>query len=146
MWSLLCQSQPICRMIWWKGFTWQWYECWSEYQLDEYGCGLLPWHDQHNSVLFLIFFFGTCTWSRSMTHVNGALATFWGPVLSIGWIIARPQLKFISLGLLNRLSNYYDYDDENGQQNQYTTNSHGHHCTVTHIWTLVWQRFALFLF
>lgn len=95
---------------------------------------------------FLIFFFfGTHTLCRS-THVNGALATFWRPVLSIVWKYVRPQLQFISLGLFDRLSHYYDDDDEHGQQNQYTTNSYGNHCTVTHICDLMWQRRGLFLF
>lgn len=62
---------------------------------------------------FMIFFIGTHTLFPS-THVNGALATFWRPVLSISWIIARPQLKFISLGF-HRFSNYYNYYNEYGQ-------------------------------
>lgn len=90
---------------------------------------------------FLIFSLGNSTLFR-LTYVNGALATFWRPVLSIGWIITRPQLKFISLGLFNRLTNHYYNNDKYGQQNEYTTYSHGYHRTVTHIWNLLWRRFC----
>lgn len=91
--------------------------------------------------IFFFFFFGTSAFFR-LTHVNGALATFWRPVLSISWIITGPQLKFISLRLFNRLTNHYYYDNKYGQQNQYTTNSHGHHRTVTHICNLMWRRYC----
>lgn len=59
---------------------------------------------------------GNCT-AAKWTRVNGALATFWKPLLSISWIIARPQLKLISLGLFYCLANYYDDDNKHSQQN-----------------------------
>lgn len=55
-----------------------------------------------------------------------------GPLLSRVWKCARPQLKFVSLGLAHRLPHHNDDDNEDGQEDQDATNRHSHHCAVTH--------------
>lgn len=61
------------------------------------------------------------------------LSTVWGPWLSILANHAeRPQLQFISLWLAHRFTNDNYQHNKNGQENEYTTNCHCYHCTITH--------------